>query len=99
AVMQTFVRELVAPGPRTRDVLLAGLAPLVEETAAIVRRGQQNGEVRREGSPARLASTFLGHLTMAYVQRWLRPEPDWDGLAEEVVVQFLDGAGLTSARR
>ncbi|MEM6930127.1 MAG: TetR/AcrR family transcriptional regulator [Myxococcota bacterium] len=99
AVMQTFVRQLVAPDERTRDVLLAGLAPLVTETTAILRRGQGLGEVRRDRSPGRLATAFLGHLTMAYVQQWLRPDPDWDGLAAEVVAQFLDGARVTRAPR
>lgn len=91
-VMQTFLRELVAPDETIRALVLAGLAPIVAEARAIVAAGQAAGEIRDDFGAGSLATAFLGHLCMAYVQQWLRPAPDWDAVPDAVVGLFVEGA-------
>lgn len=91
AFMQTFLRELIAPDPPIRALLLTGLAPLTAETSAILARGQHAGEVRTDRGAETLAAVFLGDLSMAYVRVWLADEARWESVADDVVSAFLDG--------
>lgn len=91
-VMQTFLRELVAPDEATRGVLEAGVAPLRAEVVAVIARGQVDGEVRSDRRRSELATDFLGQLSFAYIAQWWRAAPDWDAVPDAVVTGFLDGA-------
>lgn len=98
AFMRVLVQEFVNPQPKTRDAVLAAVAPLDDEVTAILERGQAAGEVRRTRTAAELAKVLLGQLTMAYVQNWSSGGawPPWDEIPTCCVELFLDGAGDSS---
>jgi AcrR family transcriptional regulator len=92
--MKAFLRELISPQPATQALVLAAVAPLIIETTAVLHHAQQAGEVRADVAADKLATVFLGMLTMAYVQHWASGGtwPSWDALPATTVSLFLDGA-------
>ncbi len=94
AMAKVFVRELLSSSPTTRELVHAGIAPLVVLVVELLEGSQSRGELRQDRSATELSTAFLGMITMAYVQNWSSDgrRPTWEELPAFVVSMFLDGA-------
>jgi AcrR family transcriptional regulator len=101
AFMKVLVREAMSFRSETYALILERHAPFLAVICEILERGMERGEIRPKDPPARLAVTFLGLLSLLYVQHWGSAGvwPALDEIPELVVGMFLDGAGAEKGRR
>ena len=92
--MKVLVGEAMNPRSENYPLILEHLAPFLAAAAEILDRGVRNGQVRADRPVPQLALTFVGLLTLLYIQHWKSGGswPDWDEVPDLAVGLFLDGA-------
>lgn len=92
--IKVLVREALSAKPETYPLILAHLAPFHAQVQAILSRGAERGQVRRDRPVAELALLFVGILALLYVQYWGSGGtwPSLEELPKLAVSVFLDGA-------
>jgi AcrR family transcriptional regulator len=96
AFYKVVVREAMSFRPETYPIIVEHLAPYLERVAAVLSEGVAASEIRDDRPVAVLALTFVGILTLLYVQHWGSGGawPMLDEVPELAVSAFLDGASV-----
>ena len=94
AFMKVLVGEAMNPRSENYAVILEHLAPFLGAVSETVDRAVRDGQVRADRPVPQLALTFVGLLTLLYIQYW-KSGGSWPDLGEVpdlAVSLFLDGA-------
>ncbi len=99
AFMKVLVGEAMNPRRENYPVLLEHLAPFLGAVSEILDRGVRDGQVRDDRPVPQLALTFVGILTLFYIQHWKSGGrwPEWEEVPDLAVGTFLDGAAGPAA--
>ena len=92
--VKVLARELLSVESETRELIDAGLEPLLACLAGILREGQARGHVRADLPATELAGHLISLVMMLYVQHWRsrNDQPAWADIPALTVDLFMNGA-------